>query len=339
MRDGDPLLPEKQFLLDAGSNVPRTPSGPDVERLFRPLIPYLSATDPLERFSDLTQVAEGQFGPVFAARAIDVGVAPSSPSAKFGSLVAVKTIRVEDEGSPKVEALAIELEVMSQVRHMHILATAGLFVRGDTLWVEMELMERSLADMLPLIEDGLVITEPEVARFASDILSGLAYLEGLSIAHRDVRSDNLLLSRIGILKLADFSHAVVTQRNELFTSVIPVPPYWMAPEMRLGRPYNAHLVDVWSVGATIWEIIEGSPPFLDIEDPSDFGDRWPPLQRANEFSVSLHQFLRLCSEMDDWRPHPDELLDTPFVQGACPRREIVTLLAEVRLLEDGLGDR
>jgi serine/threonine protein kinase len=68
-------------------------------------------------------------------------------------------------------------------------------------------------------------------------------------------------------------------------------------------------VDVWSVGATIWEIIEGSPPFLDIEDPSDFGDRWPPLQRANEFSVSLHQFLRLCSEMDDWRPHPDELLD------------------------------
>jgi serine/threonine protein kinase len=118
-----------------------------------------------------------------------------------------------------------------------------------------------------LIEDGLVITEPEVARFASDvrlgtlfpgvvtcvnhfdqILSGLAYLEGLSIAHRDVRSDNLLLSRIGVLKLglwhsfdallfcgaesgllhlADFSHAVVTQRNELCTSVIPVPPYWM----------------------------------------------------------------------------------------------------------------
>lgn len=79
--------------------------------------------------------------------------------------------------------------------------------------------------------------------------------------------------------------------------------------MRLGRPYDANLVDVWSVGATVWEIIEGSPPFLEIEDPREFGDRWPALRRATEFSVALHQFLRLCSELDDWRPRAAELLD------------------------------
>ena len=140
-----------------------------MKRLFGPLVPYLSAADPLKRFSGLTQVAEGQFGPVFAARAIDVNAPRSSPSAKFGTLVAVKMIRVEEEGSPKVEALAAEMDVMSQVRHEHVLATAGLLVHGDTLWVEMELMERSLADMLPLVEHGLVIAESEVARFARDV--------------------------------------------------------------------------------------------------------------------------------------------------------------------------
>lgn len=151
------------------------------QRLFGPLNPYLSATDPLVRFSDLTQVAEGQFGPVYAARARDAGTssAPKSSegsgssshtsSSRFGTLVAVKTIKVEEENSPKVIALSAELAIMANVRHEFVLATAGLFVSDDTLWVEMELMERSLADILPLIEEGLVVSEPEVARFASDV--------------------------------------------------------------------------------------------------------------------------------------------------------------------------
>lgn len=85
------------------------------------------------------------------------------------------------------------------------------------------------------------------------MLCGLAYLESLNIAHRDVRSDNLLLSRNGTLKLgklqflhlsmtivtkrdarpADFSQAVITEKDTLLLSIVPVPPYWMAPEMRL----------------------------------------------------------------------------------------------------------
>ncbi|SRR5258708_27321250 len=76
-----------------------------------------------------------------------------------------------------------------------------------------------------------------------------------------------------------------------------------------GRPYNAHLADVWSVGATIWEVFEGTPPFLDAENSADLGDRWPTLKRNSELSASLHQFLRLCSEADDWRPRADELLE------------------------------
>jgi len=105
--------------------------------------------------------------------------------------------------------------------------------------------------------------------------------------------------------------------------------------MRLGHPYNAHLADVWSVGATIWEVIEGTPPFFDAESPAELGDRWPTLKRNSELSASLHQFLRLCSEGDDWRPRADELLETSFVRSACSRNDIVTLLAEVRLMEDG----
>lgn len=151
-------------------------------QLFAPLNPYLSATDPLVRFSDLTQVAEGQWGPVYAARAREADTSVSgkssssgsSTASRFGTLIAVKTIKVEEEGSPKVAALASELAVMANVRHEHVLFATGLFVSEDTLWVEMELMERSLADMLPLVEEGLVVSEPEVARFASDVSTSLS---------------------------------------------------------------------------------------------------------------------------------------------------------------------
>ncbi|KAF8335870.1 kinase-like domain-containing protein [Cantharellus anzutake] len=313
-----------------------------MENRFKPLLPYLSIASPLSRFSDLTQVAEGQYGPVFAARASEGdGISGSSMStngtSRLNTLVAVKLIHVNKEDSPKVHALAQEVSIMSKVRHEHVLTTAGLFVQDNTLWVEMELMERSLADMLPLVGEGLIFQEAEVARFASDVLSALSYLETLNIAHRDVRSDNLLISRSGIVKLADFSHATLTKPGELCNTIVPVPPYWMAPEMRSDRPYNAHLADVWSVGATIWEVIEGTPPFFNVEDPRQLGDRWPALKRSSELSPSLHQFLRLCSEADDWRPRAHELLETSFVRGACARNDIVTLLAEVRLMEDGFN--
>ena len=69
----------------------------------------------------------------------------------------------------KVDALASELVITADVRHEHVLFAAALFVNEDTLWVETELMERSLAHMLPLVEQGLVVSEPDVARFASDV--------------------------------------------------------------------------------------------------------------------------------------------------------------------------
>jgi hypothetical protein len=151
-------------------------------RIFEPLNPYLSATDPMVRFSDLTQVAEGQSGPVYAARAKDasnsISGSSNPSSARFGALVAVKTIKIKEESdgapAPRVVALAEEMRVMKDVQHEHILTSAGLFVNGDTLWIEMELMERSLADMLPLIDEGLIVAEPEVARFASDVRSSVS---------------------------------------------------------------------------------------------------------------------------------------------------------------------
>jgi serine/threonine-protein kinase CLA4 len=79
--------------------------------------------------------------------------------------------------------------------------------------------------------------------------------------------------------------------------------------IRSGQPYNAYKADIWSVGAVVWELIEGAPPFTEVEDPSELKDRWPEFSKEDEGSIALHQFLRLCSEPQQTRPTAKELLN------------------------------
>ena len=60
---------------------------------------------------------------------------------------------------------------MSRVRHENILSMDALYVdlQEDSLWIRMELMERSLADVLALVQEGLVLPEVAISRFASDV--------------------------------------------------------------------------------------------------------------------------------------------------------------------------
>jgi len=206
----------------------------------------------------------------------------------------------------------------------------------DSLWIRMELMERSLADVIALAGQGLMVHERMIARFASDVLMALDYLQTQCIAHRDVRSDNLLLNRNGVLKLADFSNAVRVAPNARTCSDIAGVIYWQAPEIRTG-PYDAMKVDVWSLGATVWETAETEPPFSDVKDPRMFGNRWPVLSHPEVYSRSFHDFLRLCSRPSSSRPDPSELTDTPFIRNACGRPVIMQLLSQCTAIEERIS--
>jgi hypothetical protein len=190
-----------------------------------PLKDFIDATtNPHERYADLQEIAEGESGSVFSARLTPAGAAlrtkDASPSA-HAAVVALKVIPVAPAGSPKIAQLQRELALLRGVRHPHLLTLDALWVdrAEDALWIRMELMETSLADVIALADEGIELGEPAIARFAADVsvrslscivavltcrlqvLSALEYLQPLHIAHRDVRSDNMLISNAGVLKL------------------------------------------------------------------------------------------------------------------------------------------
>lgn len=184
-----------------------------------------------------------------------------------------------------------------------------------------------------------MLQEEVIAQFTKDTLLALSYLASIGIAHRDVRSDNLLVNSTGAIKLADFSHAVqlTSVSGPMREDVVGV-LYWQAPEMRRGL-YDANKVDVWSLGATAWEMAETDPPFMDVEDPLRVPDIWPPLSQPEKYSQSFHEFLSFCSSPASTRPSAHELLTTSFIQRGCGRPSVQTVLAECKDIEDRIHRR
>ncbi|GLB44224.1 putative protein tyrosine kinase [Lyophyllum shimeji] len=304
------------------------------------------AVDPRDFYLDLQEIAEGESGSVFAARLTDKNIhklkLPPLVKARDNddlvngrtTLVAIKSVAILPSGSPKLVDLQRELSLMKGLWHDNVLSMDAVYVDlvEDTLWIRMELMERSLADVIGLVGQGLILQDRTIARFASDTLLALEYLQRQGIAHRDVRSDNLLLNSNGILKLTDFSTAVqITPESHMCSDIAGV-AYWQAPEVRC-PPYNALKVDVWSLGATVWEMAEAEPPFAQTQQ---FGDRWPPLSKPQLYSPAYHNFLRLCSEPPSSRPSPSELSKTPFIKNACGRPVIIQLISQCMAIEQAL---
>ena len=146
--------------------------------------------EPRDYFEELTEVAEGESGFVYRARVVQTvpGSKLTERGPQPGTLVAIKAIPILSSGSSKLQDLKREMEVMKRVfeddrsaaslkfpsvgaSHALIMEAMYVDLQEDALWIRMELMERSLADVVALVEEGHLerIDEKVAARFASDV--------------------------------------------------------------------------------------------------------------------------------------------------------------------------
>lgn len=124
--------------------------------------------DPRDLYADLREIAEGESGSVYAARVLP---SPTSPEKEPNSYVAIKNIAIMPSGSPKIDDLQRELTIMKGLSHPHILTMDSLYVdlQDDSLWIRMELMERSVADVIALVEEGIILDERVMSQMAGDV--------------------------------------------------------------------------------------------------------------------------------------------------------------------------
>ncbi|XP_058079539.1 serine/threonine-protein kinase GRIK1-like [Magnolia sinica] len=106
------------------------------------------------------------------------------------------------------------------------------------------------------------IGERSARRYLRDMISGLMYLHAHNIVHGDIKPENILVTRSGRVKIADFSvsHAFQDDNDELWRS--PGTPLFTAPECCLGFSYHGKAADTWAIGITLYCMVLGHCPFI-----------------------------------------------------------------------------
>jgi len=235
--------------------------------------------------------------------------------------VAIKIIRLTDV--EEIEHVTHEVIIQRQLRHPNVSPMITCFTDEDELWIVMELYYGSIRDLLDTTyKTGFDVKT--VATILKQTLLGLEYIHKKCI-HRDIKASNLLLSKEGQIKVADFGVSKFNEkRHSTFTGTL----CWMAPEM-LEQVEYTNKVDLWSVGITALELMFGYAPYakynplkamifiLQEEPPTvnyylkgAHSNLWINKKVPECFS----KFLKKCLQKDPTkRSSIKDLLKTPFI--------------------------
>ena len=88
----------------------------------------------------------------------------------------------------------------------------------------------------------------------------LEYIHKRKILHRDLKSQNVFMTRNNTLKLGDFGISKVLENTNDQALTVQGTPYYMSPEVCQSKPYN-YTSDIWSLGCVLYEMITLKPPF------------------------------------------------------------------------------
>ena len=182
----------------------------------------------------------------------------------LGREVAVKQLRFtagvgEDERHRLIARALTEAKAIARIRHTSAVTVYDVVEEDDRPWIVMELVEsRSLSEVIR--EDG-VLPPRRAARIALDLLGVLAEAHRSGIVHRDVKPSNVLIGHDGRVVLTDFGIARVEgDPSVTSTGMLVGAPSYISPERARGGIPGA-AADLWSLGATLYAMVEGYPPY------------------------------------------------------------------------------
>uniref|UniRef100_A0A453JJZ2 non-specific serine/threonine protein kinase n=3 Tax=Triticinae TaxID=1648030 RepID=A0A453JJZ2_AEGTS len=267
----------------------------------------------IEDFEIIKPISRGAFGRVFLAK-----------KRVTGDLFAIKVLKKADMiRKNAVESILAERDILISARNPFVVRFFYSFTCRENLYLVMEYLNGG--DLYSLLR-GLGCLDEDMARtYIAELVLALEYLHSLNVIHRDLKPDNLLISRDGHIKLTDFglskvglinstddlsgpdvSTALVgdnqptdaeqrahKRRQRQKQTAVGTPDY-LAPEILLGMSHGP-TADWWSVGVILFEILVGIPPF-NAEHPQIIFDNimnreipWP--QVPQELSSEAYDLI------------------------------------------------
>ena len=290
------------------------------------------------RYRLAERIGQGSMGVIWRAR-----------DERLDRVVAVKQLDYDAAIGPAAGEQASqralrEARLTARLRHPHAITVHDVVEAPGGPYLVMEyLPSRSLAEILL---DRETLPADEVARIGAPIASALAAAHAEGVVHRDVTPGNVLLGEAGVVKIADFGISRATGEGTVTGGgFIAGTPAYLAPEVAGGHEAG-YPADVFSLGATLYRALEGTPPFGNDDNAITLllriakEETIPPrhrgplaevltrmLQRDPEARPAMAEVQELFEAVDGGRPlpppRPRPRAGTRLLRVRRPRRRLV----------------
>lgn len=216
-------------------------------------------------FSNRMSVEERRLGPFLLKERLGaggMGVVYRATHLESRRQMAVKVLSAKAAGNKRIVArFGRELEILKAMKHPNIVRCFGGGRQGSEIYLVMELIEGG--SIATLIRRRGRLSWEAAIDYALQVCDGLAYAHEWGIVHRDLKSANLLLTKEGQVKIADFGIARVQYGKKLTAAKHTVGTMaYIAPEQVRGDPPISHRTDLYTLGCVMFEMLTGKLPFV-----------------------------------------------------------------------------
>jgi serine/threonine-protein kinase len=276
-----------------------------LERLAGPLRWVAVGPAALGSFGDyelLEEVARGGMGIVFKAR-----------QKSLDRVVALKMLRPGSRFSRDAgRSLHAEGEMAAGLEHPRIVPVYEVGQVGRQPFVSMELIEgENLAQRLARWRQDGTEAIVEGVSLLAEVARAVHFAHRRGVLHRDLKPSNVLIDRSGRPFVADFGLARRIEAEVALgeAGAIVGTPLYMAPEQAAGEDRLTTAVDIWGLGAVLYELLTGRPPFvgetpLEVLDRVRRDDPTPPAALNPRLDPRLEAICLRCLEKEPGRRYP-----------------------------------
>ncbi|KAM9400626.1 serine/threonine-protein kinase Nek1-like isoform 1-T2 [Salvelinus alpinus] len=261
---------------------------------------------------------------------------------KDGDQFVIKEIKLNETSVMNSSAGDIidEVETLLQINHPHISSHKNSFQDYESYYVVMDHWHSG--NLAQKIKEGNPFSEEQIMDWFVKICMALKHVHGLGLLHRDLRPQNIFLTKFGTLCLGDFGR--VNENASRSGSSDDGMVGYLGPEILTGGIYDTKS-DIWSLGCVLYELYMLQGAFTAASTikliPKILGGPYPSLPES--FSPELHQLLcDIFQREPTSRPSAGEILEKPFIISFLTKKnektveELQTNLNNLRTLANGL---